>query len=364
MKEHAYRFSAIKGIQAGREYYVIMCPFKLIPKLFIFNEYDISPEMRAQRTLNKARIPEMMRYMIDNPKEYCFSAITASVDGEVKFTPFSKDDLGRNVGKLSVDMNSSFIINDGQHRRAAIEEALKLNSDLGYENICVVLFIDRGLKRCQQMFADLNKHAVRPSKSLGVLYDHKDPLAVLCRTTMNAVDIFRDMIELEKTSISNRSRKLFTLNSLYNANRALLGKSSKSKRVSKQEEDICVEYWKHITLQFKDWKNVKDRKINPAEFRRDYVHAHGVLLHALGITGNALLSNHQSVWKKKIVKLQTIDWSRKNTSLWEGRAMIRGRMTASQPNLLLTSAAIKQALNVKMTPEEIELGKSFKPRDK
>lgn len=157
MYEHTYTFSAIRGIQAGREYYAIICPFKLIPKLFLFNEEELSPELRAQRTLNKARIPEITQYIIENPEEYCFSAITASVDGEVEFTPFSKDDLSKNVGRLTVSMSSSFIINDGQHRRAAIEEALKANSDVGFEQICVVLFIDKGLKRSQQMFADLNK---------------------------------------------------------------------------------------------------------------------------------------------------------------------------------------------------------------
>ena len=36
--------------------------------------------------------------------------------------------------------------------------------------------------------------------------------------------MFRDRVELEKISISNRSLKFFTLSTLYQANRALLGK--------------------------------------------------------------------------------------------------------------------------------------------
>ena len=51
-----YVFPAIRGIQAGREYYVSMCPLRLIPKLFLFDE-ELTPELRAQRTLNKARVP-------------------------------------------------------------------------------------------------------------------------------------------------------------------------------------------------------------------------------------------------------------------------------------------------------------------
>ena len=40
-----------------------------------------------------------------------------------------------------------------------------------------MFFLDVGLRRCQQMFADLNRNAIRPSKSLGVLYDHRDDIA-------------------------------------------------------------------------------------------------------------------------------------------------------------------------------------------
>jgi DNA sulfur modification protein DndB len=60
-------------------------------------------------------------------------------------------------------MSSRFLINDGQHRRAAIEEALKVRPEFGDETISVVFFIDAGLENSQQMFADLNKHAVRPT---------------------------------------------------------------------------------------------------------------------------------------------------------------------------------------------------------
>jgi DNA sulfur modification protein DndB len=364
MEEQIYSFAAIRGIQAGREYYVIMCPFKLIPRLFLFDGEELSPELRAQRVLNKSRIPEITRYINENPSDYCFSAITASIDGNVEFIPISEDELGRNIGRLNIGMSCNFIINDGQHRRAAIEEALKINSIFANEKISVVLFVDRGLKRCQQMFADLNKHAVRPSGSLGVLYDHRDPLAELTKRVMNSVSVFRDMIELEKTSISNRSRKLFTLSSLYNANKALLRQHNKNNKISKDEEKACIEFWTYTTTQFKDWRDVKDKKVSPDELRRDYVHAHGVVLQALGVVGNSLLSNYVGKWKEKIRKLKKINWSRKNSQIWEGRAMVGGRMSASPANLLLTSSIIKRQIGIELSPEELQLERQYKKGSK
>ena len=47
-----YRFPAVKGVQATREYYVTMVPLKMIPKLFPDDEEYVPPEYRAQRKLN------------------------------------------------------------------------------------------------------------------------------------------------------------------------------------------------------------------------------------------------------------------------------------------------------------------------
>ena len=74
--------------------------------------------------------------------------------------------VGQNMGSLSIPMEAQILINDGQHRRAAIEQAIAESSELGHDHISVLFFIDEGLKRSQQMFADLNKNAVRPSDSL------------------------------------------------------------------------------------------------------------------------------------------------------------------------------------------------------
>ncbi len=49
MATFEYIFPAIRGIQAGREYYVSMCPLRVIPRIFLFDEDELKPELRAQR---------------------------------------------------------------------------------------------------------------------------------------------------------------------------------------------------------------------------------------------------------------------------------------------------------------------------
>jgi len=355
----SYVFSALRGFQAGRDYYVAMCPLKLIPKIFLFDEDELPPELRAQRAINRARVPEIARYLVENPKEYVFSSITACVDGEVRFEPLDADNTF--MGKLVAPMTAKFIINDGQHRRAGIEEALKQKPELGDETISVVFFLDGGLQRSQQMFADLNKHAIRPTKSLGILYDLRDPLSQVTCKLISAVNVFRGLTETEKTTISNRSIKLFTLSGIYQGTRALLNKP-KIGPVTHREEALAVDFWNETSSFIPEWQLAREKKVTAAELRKDFIHAHALALHALGIAGASLLANDPKRWKDRLKGLRKIDWLRSNRKLWEGRAMVGGRVSKAHNNVLLTTTVIKRALGLSLSPEEQRVESHFSKR--
>lgn len=356
---YSHSFPAIRGVQAGRVFYIAMCPMKIVPKIFLFNEEEVPPELRAQRALNRTRIPEISSYLIDNPGSYILSALTASIDAtEVSFHPYAEKGPQTNMGILNVPMDAKILINDGQHRRAAIEEAIKENPALGQDNVPVLFFIDVGLTRSQQMFADLNKYAVRPGQSLGTLYDHRDPSSELARYLASNCVAFNGITEMEKSNISNRSTKLFTLSGVKHASRSLLRKGKKDK-ISEQEKLIACEYWDAVAEQIPDWKRTRERTVAAFDLRENYIHAYGVALHALGMVGADLLASHPKDWKKRLQKLRTIDWSRSNTKLWEGRAMVHGRISKATVNVTLTVNLIKNHLGLPLKPEESELEKGF-----
>ena len=351
-----YVFPAIRGVQARREYYVSMCPLRLLPKIFLFNEEELVPELRAQRTLNKGRLPEIARYISGNRDNYVFSAITASVDADVSFESLGPGPEGQRIGLLHIPMSASFIINDGQHRRAAIEMALRENPDLADESIAVVFFLDKGLERCQQMFADLNRHAIRPSKSLGVLYDHRDASARLAKLVVLKSSVFRDFVEMERSTLAARSRKLFTLSAIHSAIAALLhGTEVDQDEATK----TCVTYWEEVSKHMAEWQSVRDKKITAGDVRQDFIHSHGIVLHALGNVGNTLLREDPAGWRKRLKKLTQIDWSRSNSRTWEGRAMIGGRICKAGHNVTLTTNAIKTKLDLPLSAEEQRVENAF-----
>lgn len=352
-----YVFPAIRGIQAKREYYVSMCPLRLIPRLFLFDQEELVAELRAQRTINKGRLPEIARYIIENRDNYTFSAITASVDAELRFEPLGVGSEGKRVGLLHIPMAARFIINDGQHRQAAIEMALRENPDLADESIAVVFFVDIGLERCQQMFADLNRYAIRPSKSISVLYDHRDDMAMLAKLIVLKSSFFRDVVESEKSTLSPRSRKLFTLSAIYNATSALLASINNS--AFKDKADTAVAFWEEVASQFPEWKLVRERKMAAGDVRKDFIHSHGIALQAIGKCGNVLLRDNSDNWKRRLRRLKKIDWTRSNAKLWEGRAIIGGRVSNAASNVILTTNAIKTHLDIPLAPDEQRVEDAF-----
>ncbi len=326
--------------------------------MFVFDDDEVPPELRAQRTLNRQRIPEMAQYLVDNRENYVVSAITASVDATVRFHPNGKGDVGQNIGTLLIPMDARLLINDGQHRRAAIEEAMKDCPELRDDHVPVLFFMDKGLKRSQQMFADLNKHAIRPSDSLSTLYDQRDPSSELARYVAMTVVGFKGMTEMERSSISNRSTKLFTLSSIKHASRALLRKGRRDD-ITQAEREFSAAFWSEVVSNVPDWGLAKQRKVASSDLRQNCVHAHGVALSAIGAAGADLVSSHPDGWQSKLKKLRTIDWSRSNGTLWEGRAMVHGRISKARTNVRLTANFLKEHMGLPLNAEEEELERNL-----
>jgi DNA sulfur modification protein DndB len=341
-----FTFPVVRGVQAGREFFIAQCPVRMLPKLFSFTDADLPVEMRAQRTLSANRIPEIAQYIIENRSDYTFSAITASIDADVVFEQVS--DVDSRLGRLHVPMDARFIINDGQHRHAAFSAALEADPTLGDETIAVVFFIDVGLARSQQMFADLNRHSVKPSASIGVLYDHREPLSALTRRVVNGNALLRDMTEFEKVTLAPKSKKLFTLSAVHQANQALL--SGLDGEVVEEDggEALAGRFWNAVIAAFPEW-----RQSSSGEIRIDYINAHGTVLHALGRAANAFVRSSQTVnWATFTEALKRIDWSRRNTKLWEGRALHAGHVSKSAQSMALTSAVIKRELGIAPSADE------------
>ena len=345
----------------GRQYYSLLVPLSEIPHLFKFDDWEqCTPELRAQRVLNKARVPDITRYMLENGDGYLFSSITASYSCPVKFVSSAEN---AEVGTLEMELeNVEFIINDGQHRCAAIAAALKENPALGKEKISVLLFETESLERLQQMFSDLNRFVPQTSKSLGMLYDRRDNLSALTMELAEQVDVFRDTVEKEKVTIPRRSPKLFTISALYEANEELLGKKIAEQGSPVYAEILkrAVEYWTELSKIMGDWQKVKSGELSAAELRQEKINTHAVVLRALGGVGRVLLEKYPHDWQRKLKLLERIDWRKSvgNSAnpLWDAVCITAGSVVSNRQARAATLAVLLREIgespNGKVTHRE------------
>lgn len=363
MEPNSYQFTAMRGIQAGRAYYVLMCPLRLVPKLFRFDDEALPPELRAQRVLNRSRVPQIARYIVEHLDEYILSSLCASVDGDIEFAPIEPSGPMRSIGQLRIGMSATILINDGQHRRAAIEEALVERPELGDESISIVLFADSGLARSQQMFADLNVHAIRPTKSIRLLYDHRDSMAKLVLDVVKSIPLFSEFTDLEKSSISNRSYKLFTLSSLHQASVHFLG-NPPAATLDDSHRALLKDFWMAVIDGMPDWQRVRNKSALAHELRQNYLHAHGIALQALAMAGAIVRKSHPKDWAKRLRTLRSVNWSRSNVQLWEGRGLVGGRVNKTGSSITLVANVLLDHMGIALTGESLRIEKLLVPATK
>ncbi len=347
----SYRFPVVRGKQAGKSYYIGMVPLNMLKNLFPDDEDYVLPEYRAQRKLNESRLPDIKKYILNNKDTYVFSALTASIDGKYEFIPGSIED----TGVLEISLDAKFLINDGQHRKAAILAALDEDSSIGDETISVVFFEDKGLNRSQQMFTDLNKHAVKTSNSISELYDSRDALAVATRTMVSQVPFLDEFVDKERDILGKFSSSLFTLNTFYTSNKRILRRNS----VDDRFQSFIVSYWHSISDHMIPWLELQRKELSKMELREKYIASQAVVIQAFGKVG-AQFYDEPNNMQKRIQKIEKINWKR-NWNGWQLRVIRNnGRMINNETAIGLTANVIKTAIGLELNSDELSLEKEFK----
>ncbi len=342
--DYVYKFPVVRGIQAKKEYYIAMVPLKMLPSLFSVDDEYVLPEYRAQRKLNEARIPVISKYILDNRDSYVFSALAASIDGEFVF---KSDNSNPDAGTLEVSMDAKFLINDGQHRKSSILEAMREDSSLGDETISIVFFADKGLARSQQIFTDLNKNAVKTSNSISELYDSRDEMAVITRNIIWNIEFLNNYTDKEKDILGKFSSNLFTLNTFYSANKTIVGR-----KIENNTEDFLMEFWSAVVKNMLPWQELVNKEITKVDLREQYITTQNIVIQALGRLGNYFYANPGLDMQNNLEKLKEINWNR-SASIWYLRAISEnGRIITNKRAALLIANVMKNAMELPLSKEE------------
>ena len=247
MPDFEIHLPAIRGIQAGRPFFIALCPTKFIPRLI--------PSGIARRT--SRRSPFAAQPDRGRSQEIC--PIPRRQSGDLRpaghhlprgrRSAFRRSRLRRGqlsgLGTLRVPLSSRILILDGLNRRAGIEMALKLRPswEMKRSRSCSTSTPGQvASSRCSPTFDETDRDPPAPRESS---VTPRDETARITRELIARVDVFADMTETVRSTISNRSFKLFTLSGIYHATEILL--SGRQKEPYADRLALAVDFWSEVS---------------------------------------------------------------------------------------------------------------------
>jgi len=314
---------AFKGRLGGVEYYVIMLSFSKLARYIEATDSNLPTKLREERKPQKQRYAQIARYILNNPEDYRFSALTCTFGKNGTEKPLNwraarpdepYGSPGWAIGELTLDQGDPLIIVDGQHRLGAIKEAIadkEADPELRNESIPVVLFPYISLEDNQQLFSDLNRNVKKTSKSLDVFFDRRDIVNRVVKKVVAKVSVFgEERVDVENISVAKSPTMVFTLAGVYQATNPMIKGAFKGELLQKElskennNEDeyanFLADTWEFIAEQFPEWGKVASGEMNIAQERRNYLHWNSGVVSSIGEFVGAAMRERGADWKNAV----------------------------------------------------------------
>ena len=373
---------ALKGTLGGVDYFVITLKYGVLPRYISSTDPNITdPRQRENRKASPNRFKAIADYILGYPDGYRFSALTCTYgkkDTEKPVDWKSVPNTGDSIGLLTLNQNDPLVIVDGQHRLGAIKEAIErkdADPSLRDESIPIVLFPYLSIEHAQQLFSDLNRNAHKTTKSLDILFDHRDPDNQIAQQLVERVSFFGDTVNIEAVSVPQKSSEMFTLAGIYQATKPVVRAFGEagllpdlSETTMEKYVEALTEFWEGLGSYFPEWKKVASHEEDIQKIRSTYIHWNSGVLSAIGEFAGFLITNYTDDWTdllERAVTSPSNDSWRRESQHWQGIATA-GRLVLPRSALRAQMLVyLKREAELDLTAEEervlTDKGKAAQP---
>lgn len=254
---------ALKGHQGDRQMYLLLVTNNELLRNFAAEAEVTDTTERVQRDLDRRHYKDIVGYIIDNPADYLLGAMTYAID-TIEETDFIPAGPGSNIGTLVLPSDARMRCLDGQHRRAAIADAVREDDSVGDDYSAVVLYVEDDYMKRRQMFSDMNATPKVVSKALNITFDSRDPYAKAAQQLAEEHPLLAGVVETRKARITTTDPNIFSLAGVYDGLKRYdlgmvlpRGRSPKIKDVAELVE-IGNTLFDAIQAAFPEFQDVKD----------------------------------------------------------------------------------------------------------
>lgn len=200
---------SVQGKMGDWTYYTTIMKFADVVSYVKFAE-EIAPwddlDQMLQREIT-SNAKQITNYLQTNEQRFFGSIIVAAYGGTPKFLPIKLDslslvdDLIDKVGILKFDGSEKYYVLDGQHRLAAMREAVAKSPDrYQHDEISVIVVChnqdQEGYRRARRLFTTINRYAKKTSTTTNIVMDEDDGIAIITRRLIREVPFFRHRIKI------------------------------------------------------------------------------------------------------------------------------------------------------------------------
>jgi len=342
--DNRHRWPALAGRIGETDFFVALCPARFVTATPALPE---EPQFRRTQ-LDDALAERLLGAMKGKPGAQTAGVFAVLVVGDIRFLP-TRQGGESGPGWIEFEKTALVLLCDGFQRQAALRTFLRRNPRRANDSLPVIFYSDPSGRNYGSLFQALHPSARKATRSRRVMADAGDPVARVTRELLTRVREFEGLVEMNKATLAPRSGALFTVSALFQATRVLLqplrGKTDRDRSAAAQA------FWRKLFQIFEDWRRVRAGGVSAGEIRQRFIHSHGVVLDAVAQVAAQLVRPGKTGWVEKLEGLRWIDWSRANP-LWEGRALLGGKVSKARQNVVLTAAAIKAVLGLPLTEAE------------
>ena len=214
---------AHKFRQGGRDVYAFALDIETLDGL-LPDRVDDSVVKDANRPLTPSHARNIQKYLADRPDWVLGTLLLGIRRDAVEFASYMDDsDADSTVGDLSILDAGAMKMFDGQHRRRAISDLVaELSGDrrhsqklesLKTESLPVMLYAEDSIESLRQMFADAAQ--TRPiERNTVTRFNRRDAFNLAAMAISEISDLFRDRVEMERTTVSRTSHNIIAINQL------------------------------------------------------------------------------------------------------------------------------------------------------
>lgn len=343
-----FHFPVALGTQGGKVFYTASIPFGMLSRLLALDVGNVHD--RSQRAVDKKRAAAITKYILDNKDSFVIPALTGVVEDEsLEFKPAVQ---GASVGELSISMDATIKLFDGQHRATGIISAVNAEKvPMKGQCVTVQLFVNMSLEARQQAFSDINSNAKAVSASLNMVYDRRNDSVASLAKEIEKVRAWAGKIDHENNIAKSENGMLFSFRHVIQASRIVLGISPKQQPDPILISDVSSWFTSVGHVVYWDWQERRENGESYDHSIRQKI-GNSIAFTTAGLMTLARLrplvkaKYGNKVTDHKVSKaLELIDWN-KSSEMWAGSLVdAKGNMTSGSAGQIAAAQNILDAIS-------------------